>query len=278
MPGVFDGFSAKLAEKMGFKGGSIIGSGISESTLAYPDVGIMGLKENVDQARVLANRTTLLLTADADTGYGNAVNVYHTTQTFEQAGVAGITIEDQKWPKRCGHMEGKEVIDAEEMVYKIQAAVDAKKDPHFVIKVRTDAAKIMGIQEAVRRGNLYAEAGADLIFGDAILTLEDIELFVKNVAAPISINMGFGIRKRATTPLLSVKELEEMGVSVVTFPRLLSSASIRGMQLALEALKKSITEGRVIERNDLVVSFEELNDLMGLSEIMEMEKKYATNK
>src|ERR1700752_4368972 len=174
LPGVFDGFSTRLVERLGYAAAFITGSGVSESRLGQPDVGLMGLEESVAAARAIAACSDLLLLADADTGYGNALNVYHTVRAFERAGVAGIMLEDQVWPKRCGHMKGKEVISADEMVQKIRAAAAARIDPDFVIKSRTDVLATHGLAEAVRRLNLYAEAGADLLFADAALPAEDL--------------------------------------------------------------------------------------------------------
>jgi 2-methylisocitrate lyase-like PEP mutase family enzyme len=172
MPGVFDGFSTRLVTRAGYPAAFITGSGVSESRLGQPDVGLMGMEENVAAARAIAACSNLLLIADADTGYGNALNVYHTVRAFERAGVAGVMLEDQVWPKRCGHMKGKEVISADEMVQKIRAAAEARVDPDFVIKSRTDVLATHGLPEAVRRLNLYAEAGADLLFADAALSVE----------------------------------------------------------------------------------------------------------
>ena len=220
LPGVFDGFSARLVEKMGYTAAFITGSGISESRLGQPDVGLMGLEENVAAARAIAACSNLLLLADADTGYGNPVNVHHTVRAFERAGAAGLMLEDQVWPKRCGHLKGKEVISADEMVQKIRAAADARVDPDFVIKSRTDVLATHGLAEAIRRLNLYAEAGADLLFADAAMSADDIGTIAKNVVKPVSVNMGFGIRQRSTTPLLSARQLQDLGVAVVIYPRL----------------------------------------------------------
>jgi 2-methylisocitrate lyase-like PEP mutase family enzyme len=277
-PGVFDGFSCRVAQAAGFEHASISGAGTSESRLGLPDVGIMGLEDNLAGARAMAACVDIPLLADADTGYGNAVNVHYTVQAFERAGVAGVMIEDQLWPKRCGHMAGKEVIAADEMVQKVRAAVEARHDPDFVIKARTDAAGPLGIDEAIRRANLYAEAGADLLFADALLSAADIENFVKHVPKPVAVNMGFGIRKRKTTPLLSAKQLESMGVAAVILPRMLTAAAIRGMMNAIAAYKESMETGSVVERPELLVSFEELNTLMGFDEIMTMERRYLTEK
>jgi 2-methylisocitrate lyase-like PEP mutase family enzyme len=275
MPGVYDGFSIRLVEKLGFKAASIGGSGLSESTLGWADVGIMGYAENVRASAAIAACSSIPLQADGDTGYGNAVNVYFTVQGFERAGVAGLMIEDQIWPKRCGHIPGKQVISAEEGVEKIRAAVEARRDPNFVIKARTDAAGTHGIKEAIRRLHLYAEAGADLLFADALLSAEDIKLVAKEVTKPLAVNMGFGIRSRPTTPLISARELEDMGVAVVVYPRILTAAAIQGMKNALAVLDESITTGKIIERPDLLISFGELNDLMGLPMIKNLEERFV---
>jgi 2-methylisocitrate lyase-like PEP mutase family enzyme len=274
-PGVFDGFSLRLVEAMGYKTAAISGAGLSESNLGWSDVGIMGYAENLRASSALAAISSIPLSADGDTGYGNALNVYFTVQGFERAGLACLMIEDQVWPKRCGHMEGKRVISAEEAVEKIRAAAEARRDPDFVIKARTDATAIHGVGEAIRRLNLYAEAGADLLFADALLTAEDIATVARNVVEPLTVNMGFGIRQRPTTPLLSTRQLEDMGVKAVSFPRLLTAAAIQGMKNALAVLGQSIEEGRAIDRPDLLVSFDELNDLMGIRQIRALERSFV---
>ncbi len=276
MPGVCDGFSAKLVEAFGFKAGFITGSGISESRLGWPDVGLMGLAENLEACRVLARSTNLPLLADGDTGYGNAVNVHYAVSAFEQTGVAGVMFEDQTWPKRCGHMAGKELIDADEMVQKVRAAAQGRSNPDFVIMARTDAAGPIGIEEAIRRANLYSEAGADLLFADAVLSETDIGRLCKGVRGPVLVNMGFGIRTRATTPLLSPARLQELGVAAVIYPRMLTSAAAMGMRNAMTALLESATSGQAVDRPDLAISFEELNTLIGLDDIREIENRYLT--
>ena len=189
-PGVYDGFSLKLVEQMGYKTAAITGAGLSESNLGWADVGIMGYTENLRACSALAAVSSIPLAADGDTGYGNAMNVYFTVQGFERAGLACLMIEDQVWPKRCGHMEGKQVISAEEGVEKIIAASEARKDKDFVIKARTDSTAIYGVGEAIRRLNLYAEAGADLLFADALLSAEDIGTVARNVIKPLTVNMA----------------------------------------------------------------------------------------
>jgi 2-methylisocitrate lyase-like PEP mutase family enzyme len=276
LPGVFDGFSTRLVQHAGYRAAFITGSGVSESRLGQPDVGIMGLDENVAAARAMAACSDLLLLADADTGYGNAVNVHHTVRAFEQAGVAGIMLEDQVWPKRCGHMKGKEVISADEMVQKIRAAAGARSDPDFVIKSRTDVLATHGLHEAIRRLNLYAEAGADLLFADAALSVEHISALARNVAKPLCVNMGFGIRQRSTTPLLSAKQLQDLGVAVVIYPRLLTACALRGMQNGLALLGQSVESGEVVDRPDALVSFEELHNIMGMDEVEALERSFLT--
>ena len=275
-PGVYDGFSARLVQQMGFKSGSISGAGLSETNLGWADVGLMGFEENLHASRAIAACVDIPLSADADTGYGNAINVYFTVRAFEAAGVDGVMLEDQVWPKRCGHMAGKEVISAEEGVEKIRAAVEARRDPDFIIKARTDSTATHGVKEAIRRLTLYAEAGADLLFADALLTREDIALVAREVPKPLSVNMGFGIRSRPTTPLLCPRELQDLGVAVASYPRLVTGAAIQGMKNALGVLQQSVSEGRVIERPDLAVSFQEINDLMGLDTIKQLEQRFLT--
>jgi 2-methylisocitrate lyase-like PEP mutase family enzyme len=276
MPGVFDGFSTRLVERAGYPAAFITGSGVSETRLGQPDVGLMGLEENVAAARAMTACSNLLLLADGDTGYGNAVNVYHTVRAFERAGVAGMMLEDQVWPKRCGHMKGKEVISSEEMVEKIRAAAAARSDPDFVIKSRTDVLATHGVAEAIRRLNLYAEAGADLLFADAALSTDDIGTIARNVAKPLSVNMGFGIRQRSTTPLLSARQLEDLGVAAVIYPRMLTACALQGMENGLALLKQSLDSGKVVDRPDALVSFESLNATMGMAAIEDLERRFLT--
>jgi len=274
-PGIFDGYSARLVESRGYKSGAISGAGLSECHLGYPDRGLMGLDENLSCCRKIADCSNLLLHADADTGYGNAVNVFFVTQAFEKAGVAAVMFEDQTWPKRCGHMVGKSVIAAEEMVEKIHAACDARKDPDFVIKARTDARGPLGLDEAIRRLNLYAEAGADLLFADALLSEEDIRTVAANVDKPLTVNMGLGIRARSTTPLIPPKKLQEIGVSAVSYPRLLTTSAVRGMINGFDAFEEMVEKNEPSDRADLCVNFEELNSMMAVEFLDELEERYA---
>ncbi|MCY1201318.1 MULTISPECIES: isocitrate lyase/PEP mutase family protein [Achromobacter] len=275
-PGVFDGFSTRLVEHMGYPTAFITGSGVSETRLGQVDVGIMGMEENVAAVRSIAACSNLALLADGDTGYGNAINAYHTVRAFERAGAAGIMLEDQVWPKRCGHMRGKEVIPQDEMAQKLRAACEARTDPDFVIKSRTDTLATHGLDEVIRRLNAYAEAGADLLFADALLDAEQIRTVAANVPKPLCVNMGFGIRQRSTTPLLSAAQLQDLGVAVVIYPRLLTACALAGMKRGLEILGLSLTSGKPEDRPDAALSFEELNDIMGMAEVKSLEEKFLT--
>jgi 2-methylisocitrate lyase-like PEP mutase family enzyme len=275
MPGIYDGYSARVVGRAGFKAGFITGAGVSEASLGWADVGVMGYEENLRVCRALVGCFDLPTIADADTGYGNAVNVHFTVRGFEQAGVSGIMIEDQVWPKRCGHMKGKAVISAEEAVEKISAAAQARRDPDFVVMSRTDTLATHGIDEVIRRLTLYAEAGADLLFADALLSVEEIRTVARAVPKPLTVNMGFGIRSRSTTPLLSAAQIQELGVAVVIYPRLLTAAAIKGMNNALAAFREMLATGKAVDRPDLLVSFEELNDLLGIAELQRLEQRHA---
>jgi len=274
-PGIFDGYSARLVEKMGFKACSTTGAGLANSRLSQPDVGIMQMMENADGCRALAQSLSIPVMADADTGYGNAVTVYHTVQVFEAAGVVGINIEDQVSPKRCGHMRGKELISAGEMAKKIEAACDAKKDKDFIINARTDAIAVEGIEGAIKRAKEYIAAGADMVYADAIQSEEQIKRFVDAVAPTyVSVNMGFGIRNRPTTPLMTVKQLEKLGVRRVSLARMLPAAAIKAMTTALELMMDSIQTGTLHDRPDLLASIEDITDLMSYDLINRLESKY----
>lgn len=276
-PGVFDGYSTRLVESMGFKVAAISGAGVSESRMGWADRGVMSFEVNLDNARRLADCCdNLLLRVDADTGYGNAMTVHFVTRAFEKAGMAAMMFEDQVWPKRCGHMSGKACIPAAEMVQKVKSACDARRDDDFVIISRTDAAGPLGVQEAIDRLCMYAEAGADCLFADALLSKEDIGNVAKHVPKPLIVNMGLGIRSRATTPLITPKELEALGVKIVSYPRMLTTAALKGMMNAMAVFKQEVMgNNRAVDRPDLCASFEELNDLVGMKFLDEMEAKYV---
>jgi len=275
-PGVYDGYSARLVEKAGYEMAATTGAGISNSLLGIDDIGVMGLSENVNHCRMLARTLSIPLTADADTGYGNPMNVHYTVQMFEEAGLAGINIEDQVHPKRCGHMPGKEVVPLAEGVKKIEAACLARRDDAFAIIARTDALVIEGVDGMLRRARAYAEAGADMIFADAIRTEDQIKRLVDVARVPVTVNMGFGIRTRPTTPLMSIKRLDEIGVRRVTLPRMLPAAAIHGMTRALEVMKEVIASGEPTDRPDLLVDIDAIMRLMDYDAMRELERRLLT--
>jgi 2-methylisocitrate lyase-like PEP mutase family enzyme len=271
LPGVFDGFSTRLVSHAGYSAAFITGSGVSESRLGQSDVGIMGMEENVAAARAIAACSDLLLLADADTGYGNAVNVYHTVRALS-AGVAGL-MSRTRCGQRCGHMKGMKYLA--ERWCKDSRRGCCRNDPDFVIKSRTDVLATHGLAGAIRRLNLYAEAGADLLCrcGDVG---DDIATIARNVNKPLSVNMGFGIRQRSTTPLLSARELQDLGVAAVIYPRLLTACALHGMQQGLALLQQSVDTGKVVDRPDALVSFEVLHDIMGMAEVEDLEQRFLT--
>lgn len=275
-PGVYDGYSARLVQAAGFKSAATSGAAIANAILGIEDVGIMGLNENVIHCRNLARAIDIPLTCDADTGYGNPVNVHHTTRMFEEAGAAGINIEDQVSPKRCGHMPGKEVVPAAEMVKKIEAACLARRDDAFVIVARTDALAMEGLDGALKRVRLYAQAGADMIFPDAVQNEDQIARIVEAAGVPVSINMGFGIRERPTTPLFPIPRLKELGVRRISLPRMLPAAAIRGMREALSVMREVMETGVPANRTDLLAGIDEIWELMGLRDAAELEQRLLT--
>ncbi len=275
-PGVYDGYSAKLVETAGFKTAATSGAAISNALLGIDDIGVMGLSENVNHCRMIARSVNIPVTADADTGYGNPMNVHYTVQQFEEAGVAGVNIEDQVTPKRCGHMPGKEIIPAGEMVKKIEAACMARRDDAFVIVARTDALAIEGIEGTLERVRAYAAAGADMIFPDAVRSEEHIKAIVEAAGVPVTVNMGFGIRSRPTTPLIALPRLKEIGVRRISLPRMLPGAAIRGMSEALRLMREVMATGQPIDRPDLIAGIDEIIDLMGYAQTRELERRLLT--
>ena len=275
-PGVYDGYSIRLVEAAGFKTACTSGAVISNSLLGVPDIGVMGLAENVNHCRNLARSVSIPLTADADTGYGNPVNVFHTVRLFEEAGVAGVNLEDQVSPKRCGHMPGKDVISQAEMVKKIEAACLARGNDDFVIVARTDSLAVEGVEGTIRRAKAYAAAGADMLFPDAIRTEDDIKRIVDAAGIPVSINMGFGIRARPTTPLIPLPRLRQLGVKRISLPRMLPAAAIHAMQQALSVMQEVIATGEPTDRPDLLVGIEDIMKLMDYENMRALEKRLTT--
>lgn len=274
IPGIHDGYSARLIDQAGFDVAIAGGAGLSESRLGWADRGVLGLQENVAAVRDLAGCAPCLqIVADGDTGYGNAVNVHFTVRAFEQAGASAVLIEDQVWPKRCGHMAGKAVIGATEAAEKIAAAAAARRDPEFLIVARTDSLATDGLDEAIARLNCFAENGADVLFADALLSAEDIQTVARETPKPLLVNMGLGLRQRPTTPLIAPKALQDFGAAAVIYPRLLTAAAVKGMMTALEAFQKDVlVQNGTPDRDDLQASFEEINALTGMAALDALER------
>ena len=274
VPGAYDTLTARLVQLAGFDAVYLTGGGYSRAN-GYPDVGLLTMTEVVEWISRTVEAVEIPVIADMDSGYGNALNVVRSVRQYEKTGVAAFHLEDQVSPKKCGHYEGKQLVSKAEMIGKIKAAVDARRDPDFVIVSRTDAAGPLGVDEAIRRLNLYAEAGADCLYADALLSKEDIAKVAKGVPKPLIVNMGLGMRSRKTTPLMTPKALQALGVAAVSYPRLLSTAALKGMMNAMAVFKEEVLEkDRVVDRPDLLVSFDELNELMGMAELDGLERRF----
>jgi len=233
VPGTADALTARLIEDSGFNAVYASGAGIANVQFALPDIGLLTMTEMIEPIRRIVDAVDIPVIADADTGYGNAVNVTRTTQVFEEAGVAAMQLEDQVTPKKCGHFNGKEVISADEMAQKVHAAVRARKE--MLIIARTDSLATHGIDEAIRRANLYARAGADIIFVEAPTQKDQIVQLPKQINAPLLFNMTEG----AKTPPISHDELQEMGYRIVIHPNLAMRVAARAVQSALTVLQKT---------------------------------------
>lgn len=277
-PGVYDGYSALMVQAMGFRTAATTGAGLSNAVLGQPDIGLLGLRDNVDACRHIARTVSIPLMADADTGYGNEITVYHVVQYFEEAGIVGLNIEDQLMPKRCGHMRGKELIEPMDMARKIEAALKARRDPDFIVNARTDAIAVEGIEGALHRIREYKAAGADMLYADAIRDEDDIQRLVEAAGdIPLNVNMGFGIRSRPTTPLISLRRLKELGVARVSCPRLVSAAALSGMRKALTVMRECIASGELVDRPDLLDSMEDITQLMGYERINALEAELLSS-
>lgn len=265
-PGVYDALSARMVEACGFQACQISGFGISASSLGMTDASFTSLEEVVRITSNIVRAVNIPVMTDADTGYGNAVNVWWTTKRLEETGAAGMNLEDQCLPKRCGHMEGKQLIALEEMVGKIKAAVDAREDPDFVINARTDAASVCGIDEAIRRGNAYLGAGADMVFVESPASVDEIKRAIQEIHGPVSINMLEGGR----TPRLTFEELRELGAARVSCPMLTSLISAYALKRGLTYLKEHGTSVGFEE----LMPFETFKEFTDTSLVRAMEKKY----
>ncbi|PAU75579.1 isocitrate lyase/PEP mutase family protein [Halomonas salipaludis] len=275
-PGVYDCYSALLAEQAGFNLVSTTGAGMVNARLGMPDVGIFSMRDNVDTVRMIARSVEVPVSADAEAGYGNAATVWYVVREFEAAGAASVSIEDQVMPKRCGHLQGKEVVPMLEMTRKIEAAVAARYSEDFLIIARTDAIATEGVDGAVARAKAYEAAGADVIFPDAVRDGDDIARIVEAVNIPVRINMGFGIRTRTTTPLMAIPDLKRLGVRWISLSRMLPAAAIRGMSMALKVMRESMESGVVAERPDLVADMSEITELMDYRSYFEVERRFLS--
>jgi len=264
-PGAYDALSAKLIEGAGFEAVYMTGYGTAASTLGLPDIGLLTMTEMVANARAIANAVRIPLIADADTGYGNPINVIRTVREFEKAGAAAIHIEDQVWPKRCGHMSGKQVIPKGEMIAKIKAAVEMRKSGDFLIIARSDALAVEGWDAVIERGLAYEEAGADVIFVEAPETLEQMGKIPKIFKSPCLINMA------PRTPSLPVERLETMGYAIAIFPAICLAATIRANMDYLNEFRKT---GCPPDLGDFLAAFMQFNQFIGVPEYNELEQKY----
>lgn len=267
MPGVYDALSARIAEQMGFEVVFQSGYSVSAGILGMPDYGFLNAGETVEQARKIVRAISIPLIVDVDTGYGNPLTVWRLIRDLEKAGVAGVFLEDQVWPKRCGHMSGKQVVPIDDYLPKLKAAVEAKRNKEFVIVARTDAIEPLGLDEAIRRGREYRKAGADAIFIEAPRTIDELKRIGKSINAPLVANMMEG----GKTPLLSAEELRKIGFRLVVFPLTALFAATYAMREALQTLK---TKGVTKSFMNSMVTFEEFNKLIDLHKYKQLEKKY----
>ena len=271
LPGAYDGLSARMAEQAGFEAVYMTGSGVSASLLGKPDVGLTTMTEMADQARRMAHAVDVPVIADANTGYGNALNVIETVRAYEAAGVAGLHIEDQVSPKKCGHFEGKALVSVGEMSGKVRAAAEARRDADFFIIARTDARTVAGLQEAIERGQAYASAGADAIFVETPISKEEYGRIADALGC---VPLVADVTEGGKSPPLTADELHRAGYKIVLFSASAIRAAMKTLQEFYRALKRDRTT------NDLLytlVSFEERNRILGLPEIYDLEHRYAAN-
>ena len=268
VPGAFNALSAKVVEDLGFEAIYVTGAGVTNMWFGMPDQGFMGLAEIADHTARIRDTVNAPLIVDADTGFGNALNVYHTVRTLERAGADCIQLEDQVAPKRCGHFAGKDVISTEEAVSKIKAAVDARRDQDLLIMARTDAAAVHGFEAAVERAQKFAEAGADILFVEAVTTADEIRALPQRLAKPQLMNMVIG----GKTPIFNADALAELGYGVVLYANAALQGAVAGMQKALTALRD---EREVKEASGLVAPFAERQRLVGKPDWDALEKRYS---
>src|SRR5688500_3350551 len=267
-PGVFDGLSARLAARAGFRAVYATGGGIARS-MGYPDLGLLGLTEVVDHLRPIIDHAGVPVIADADTGYGNALSARRTVREFERAGVAALHLEDQTFPKRCGHYDDKSVVPTLEMSQKLRAARDAMTDADVVLIARTDALAIEGLDAAIERAHAYAEAGADVIFIEAPTTMAEIEAIARRVPQPKLMNMFQG----GKTPLVPVARLKELGYQIVIIPSDLQRAAIRAMDEVLAAIARDGSSAALAER---MASFKDREVVVDTAGFLDLDRKYSS--
>lgn len=270
-PGAHDALTAKIIGKLGFDAVYMTGYGQSASHLGKPDVGLMTMSEMVMRAANTVEAAQVPVIADADTGFGNAVNVMRTVREYEKAGVAVIQLEDQVLPKKCGHMTGRQLVETEEMVGKIKAAVDSRCNPDFMIMARTDARTTQGIEAAIERGLAYKEAGADIVFIESPESQEEMKLINEKIPGLTLANMVEGGR----TPVIQNSELEALGYNLVIYPTASTYVVTKAMVDLWEGLKKDGTTANML---DQMIPFPRFNELIGLDEIREIEANYSTGR
>ena len=268
VPGAFNALSAKVVADLGFEAIYVTGAGVTNMWFGMPDQGFMGLAEIADHTARIRDAVEVPLIVDADTGFGNALNVYHTVRTLERAGADCIQFEDQIAPKRCGHFAGKDVISTEEAVTKIKAAVDARRDPDLLIMARTDAAAVHGFEAAVERAAKFAEAGADILFVEAVTSADEIRALPQRLSKPQLMNMVIG----GKTPIFNATELADLGYGIVLYANAALQGAVAGMQKALTVLRD---EKEVKESSGLVTPFAERQRLVGKPEWDALEKLYS---
>jgi carboxyvinyl-carboxyphosphonate phosphorylmutase len=269
-PGAYDCLTAKLIEREGFPVVYMTGAGTAVTRVGKPDLGFASLTEMLANASAIAATIAVPLIADADTGYGGALNVYRTVQEYERAGVAALHIEDQAFPKRCGHLDGKEVVPLAEMVVKLRAACDARTDEDFVIIARTDALAVTGLDDTLRRCAAYAEAGADMLFVEALQTQEEIDRVRREVDVPLLYNFV----EHGKSPLIPVAQLEALGFKMVIFP---GSLMLSVCTLAQRILRDIRQHGTTVNLLGEIVSVIDLFNLMGMQEALAMDAKWSEN-
>lgn len=268
VPGAFNALSARIVADMGFEALYVTGAGVTNMSLGLPDQAFMGLSDIADHTARIRDAVELPLIVDADTGFGNALNTYHTVRTLERAGADCIQLEDQVSPKRCGHFSGKDVVDVDEMLGKIRAACDARRDPDLMIMARTDAAAVYGFEAAIERAQRYAEAGADILFVEAVTTLDEVKALPQRLATPQLINMVIG----GKTPITDAGVLSQLGYGLVLYANAALQGAVAGMQRVLHQLQAT---RRVDEDPALVAPFAERQRLVGKPAWDELDRRYG---